>query len=122
MAKKELLFSVTAADCRWEYFTAGGNGGQNQNRRHTAARCTHSESGATAESREFNSQPQNKRAAFERMAKTVKFKNWHRLETARRQLNAQSIEKMLNDAVDAAVQPRNLKIETLNDQGKWTEA
>lgn len=73
--KKQLLFSVTAADCQWSTMTAGGPGGQHQNRRQTAVRCVHSPSGAAGESREYKSQIQNKRAAFERMVATTAFKN-----------------------------------------------
>ena len=118
--KKKLLFSVTAADCDWEFFPAGGPGGQHQNRRHTACRCTHRPSGAIGESRELKSQSQNRERAFGRMAETKAFKNWHKLETARRMLNAQSIEKMINDGVDKAMAPKNIRVEVQDERGRWT--
>lgn len=117
--KKQLLFSVTAQDCDWQEMTAGGPGGQHQNRRHTAVRCTHRASGAVGESREHKSQVMNKRAAFERMAQSERFRNWHKLETARRRLHAQSIEKMINDAVDKAMLPANIKTEVKDEKGRW---
>lgn len=120
--KKTLLFSVTAADCDWQDMTAGGPGGQHQNRRHTAIRCTHRASGAVGESREFKSQVQNKRAAFERMAQSQKFRSWHKLETARRMLNEQSIEAMLQKRVDEQMRPANIKVELQDELGRWVSS
>lgn len=74
--KGELLFSVTLADCDVSTFSAGGPGGQHQNTSNTAVRIRHRDSGAVAESREFRSQHQNKKAAFRKMTETGKFKVW----------------------------------------------
>ena len=71
-----LAFSVTLADCKLDTFSAGGPGGQHQNTSNTGVRITHLESGAKGESREYRSQLQNKKAAFRRMAESVKFKVW----------------------------------------------
>ncbi len=118
--EKKLLFSVTAADCQWEYFPAGGPGGQHQNRKNTACRVTHPPSGAVGESRELKSQSQNRDRAFGRMAQTDKFKKWHRLETARRMLNEQSINSMIDKAVNAAMDAKNIKVEVQDERGRWT--
>jgi protein subunit release factor B len=112
---KKLLFSVTAKDCDWQEMTAGGPGGQHQNRRKTAIRCTHRASGAVGESREFKSQLQNKRAAFERMAKTQKFQMWARVQAAKL-----SGQKTPEEIVDDMMAPKNLKIE-YRDQSGWKE-
>lgn len=71
---RERILSVTAADCSWEYFPAGKNGGQNGNKNSTACRVTHVASGARGESREHKSQLQNRKAAFGRMVESQKFK------------------------------------------------
>ncbi|HEV2352789.1 MAG TPA: peptide chain release factor-like protein, partial [Puia sp.] len=76
MAKKELLLSVTKKDLDIQTFTAGGPGGQHQNRSNTAVRIKHKKSGATGECREFRSQHQNMQAALRRMAESGKFKAW----------------------------------------------
>jgi protein subunit release factor B len=112
---KELLFSVTKDDCEWTAMTAGGPGGQNQNRRHTAVRCVHRPSGAVGESREQNSQVQNKRAAFERMAQSKKFQQWVRIEAARRMG-----QKTPEQIVDELMQPEKLKVECRTADG-WEE-
>lgn len=72
--KGEPLLSVTLKDCRVDTFSAGGKGGQNQNRRSTGVRVVHPPSGAVGEARDQRSQIQNKRAAFRRMAESEKFK------------------------------------------------
>lgn len=81
---KELLFSVTRDEFEWEFMPAGGPGGQAQNKKATACRCTHRASGATAVAREHRSQGQNRKAAFERVANSPEFRKWLRIETARR--------------------------------------
>lgn len=74
--KRELLFSVTLADCDIKTFAAGGPGGQHQNTTNTAVRIIHRESGAVGESREHRSQLQNKKAAWRRMTESGKFRVW----------------------------------------------
>lgn len=116
---KKLLFSVTAEDCTWQTFRAGGKGGQHQNKTETGVRCIHPPSGAVGEARDSRSQHINKLAAFERMVASKAFKAWHRLETARRMANERSIESMIERAVDASMARHNLKVETQDDQGRW---
>ena len=43
---RELLFSVTADDCEWDYYNGTGKGGQNRNKRATCVRVRHRASGA----------------------------------------------------------------------------
>ena len=71
-----LLGSVTAADCEWSYFRAGGKGGQHQNKASTGARCVHPPSGAVGESRTHRSQLENRRAAWRKMAESPEFTRW----------------------------------------------
>ena len=113
---KELLFSVTAADCRWDYFNASGAGGQNVNKNQCGVRCTNKASSAVGQSSDTKSQSQNKKLAFRRMAESDTFKKWHRIETARRMGTLVDIDQK----VDEAMQSENLRVEIKQD-GKWTK-
>ncbi len=108
--ERELMFSVTPKDCILQTFSAGGPGGQNQNRRSTGVRWIHEPSGARGESREERSQLQNKRLAWKRMVDTAEFRTWVRMRLGQ------------SGAVEAAVEremwPVNLKTEVRVD-GKW---
>lgn len=107
---RRLIFSVTKDDCEWSTFTAGGNGGQNQNRRHTGVRCAHRASGATGEARDTRSQLLNRRAAFRRMVESEKFIKWHKIEVARRLGEGVDLARV-EAALDAALDEANLKVE-----------
>lgn len=113
---KELLFSVTASDCDWQYIRGTGPGGQKRNKTETKVRCVHRESGATGESDLTRSQHENKKIAFRKMAESREFRIWHKLETARRMGDKISID----EKVDRAIIDKNLKIEGKVD-GKWAE-
>lgn len=115
MMSKELLFSVTAADCDWQYLRGTGPGGQKRNKTESKVRCVHRASGAVGESDLTRSQAQNKQIAFRKMVETRVFKIWHKLETARRLGDKLTIE----EKVDKAMMETNLIIEgRVND--KWT--
>ena len=120
-SKKKLLFCVTKDDCDWQTFRSGGKGGQHQNKTETGVRCIHRASGAVGEARDSRSQHTNKIEAFQRMVETTTFKNWHKLETARRLTDYQSIAQMVEEAVDIAMQPLNIKTEIKDQQGRWIE-
>lgn len=111
----ELLFSVTEADCRWDYFRGSGKGGQKRNKTESGVRCTHVASGAVGQSDDTRSQHKNKRIAFLRMVETAAFKTWHKWEAARHTGELQRI----NDAVEKQMHPRNIKTEVRVD-GAWT--
>lgn len=112
---KQLLFSVTLADCDVQTFRAGGPGGQNQNKRDTGVRIVHRESGARGESREHRSQLQNKQAAFRRMADSSMFRAW----VARQSDTYKRIEeKAAAWTTEQIEKPENLKVET-QIQGRW---
>jgi len=112
--QRELMFSVTIKDCDVSAMTAGGPGGQHQNKCATAIRIVHLPSGARGESREFRSQHANKKAAFKRMAETKEFQHWLRREAARRMG-----EKSIDEVVEEMMSQQNIKIEVVNDKGKW---
>ena len=111
---KEVLFTVTADDCDWDYIRGSGPGGQARNRTASKVRCVHRASGAMGISDETRSQHDNKRSAFRKMAETKEFKSWHKIETAKRMGNLVSIE----DNVNMAMRDHNLKVEGRVD-GKW---
>lgn len=81
---KTPLFSVTKADLRRETFRCPGKGGQNVNKRETGVRYTHIASGAVGHSCTHRRQEDNEREAFQRLANSKEFRNWLKLECARR--------------------------------------
>lgn len=80
---KQKLFSVTAKDCRWDYYKGSGKGGQKRNKTENCVRCTHVASGAVGKAEQGRSKDQNRRVAFRKMAESEKFKRWHRIEVSR---------------------------------------
>jgi len=112
MSKKRLLFSITAKDCRFDYYRGSGAGGQHRNKTDSAVRCTHILSGAVGKCEESRSQHKNKAQAFGKMAKTKEFLAWHKIETAR------LMGKFVG--VDEAVDKEMKKIRTeIKVDGKW---
>jgi protein subunit release factor A len=111
---KELMFSITASDCDWQYLRGTGPGGQKRNKTESKVRCVHRASGAIGESDETRSQHENKRIAFRKMAESKEFRIWHKIETARMLGDKLTIE----EKVERAMADRNLKIEGKQD-GKW---
>ncbi len=112
--ERELLFSVTAADCDWSYTKGSGNGGQKKNKTSSAVHCKHRASGARGYAEDSRSQRENKQLAFERMVNTPEFKKWHQLEVMRITGQQAAIE----DAVNREM--KKIKVEVIQD-GKWTE-
>lgn len=112
----DLLFSVTADDCDWDYFKGTGAGGQKRNKTSSAVRCTHRDSGAVGRCEDSRSQRDNRIEAFTRMAATSKFKVWHKLEVARRT----GVEVQVEEEVDRLMQPHNLRIE-VKESGLWVQ-
>lgn len=105
---RELLFSVTASDCSFEYIRGSGKGGQKRNKTSSKVRCKHEPSGAIGVSDDTRSQHKNKEIAFRRMAESSNFQKWHKLETAKRLGKLQDIE----DAINESMKEENLLVET----------
>lgn len=110
MNDRKKILSLTSKDFKWEYFRASGKGGQNRNKRDTAVRVTHPPSGAVGYSCDQRSQLQNKREAFKKMANSEKFQTWVKIETLKRSMDLEEIEKK----VDEMMKEENLKIEYLD--------
>ena len=106
MGKK--LFSVTPADCREERYRGSGAGGQNRNKRDTGVRFTHEPSGAVGESEAQRSQAQNRRVAFEKMAKSPRFIMWAKAQGQARIEGHASLDRKLDQLMDE----QNLRVET----------
>lgn len=104
MRKK--VCTVTIKDCDVQTFRAGGPGGQKQNKTNSGVRIKHRASGAVGESREHRTQLQNKRSAFQRMARTAEFTRWAKVE-------AGIVEVIIDQWVDDQMKPENLIIEYL---------
>ncbi len=122
--ERKPLVSVTAQDCEWQFFRAGGNGGQNQNKVNSGARCIHHPSGARGEARDSRDQRQNRVSAFERMASTSEFQTWLRLESARVLAGEQTIEAMIEKEVERQMHPKNLRFEyrsRVSNPDVWVE-
>ena len=109
---RELVLSVTLADCTVQTFRAGGKGGQNQNKRNTGVRVIHPPSGARGEARDERSQLQNKKLAFRRMAESSEFRAW-----TRKQVGS---DAKLHAEVERETWPDRIKTEVMKD-GEWNE-
>ena len=112
---KELLFSITANDCEWSYTRGTGKGGQKKNKTSSAVHCMHRPSGAHGYSEASRSQRDNKEDAFRKMAETKEFKDWMRLEIARRCGQLLEIE----DAVNREM--KRVTVEVKDEEGRWTK-
>lgn len=104
---RKLIFSLSRNDFEWQFFRAGGKGGQKQNKTSSACRCLHRESGAVGEAREERSQAQNRKAAFRRCAQSKLFESWVKLKASRHEADLKAIELRVDKAMDV----ENLKIE-----------
>jgi hypothetical protein len=112
---KEILFSVTAKDLRFDYYRGSGAGGQHRNKTESAVRCTHPDSGAVGQAEDSRSQHDNKKLAFRRMAESKKFQDWCRLEACRVTGKLAEIEEYLDREMAT-----NIKVEFKQD-GRWVD-
>lgn len=112
----EVLFSVTAKDCRFDYFRGSGKGGQKRNKTSSGVRVTHIESGAVGVSDDTRSQHKNKAIAFQRMAESERFKKWHHIEVARHT----GAEIAARDYAEREAKSKRTLVEIQVD-GKWTD-
>jgi protein subunit release factor B len=113
---KIFLFSVGKNDFKIQTFTAGGPGGQHQNRVETGVRIIHPASGAVGESRSEKSQHRNKKLALHHLAASTKFTTWVRIKASQMR-TGQTIDQI----VEKAMAPENIKVEVHDDKGRWIE-
>lgn len=88
---RKLIFSLSKknGDFVVQTFRSSGPGGQNVNKRDTAVRITHPASGAVGESQTHRKQFENRKEAFKRLTESKKFKEWLKVELARRGVQGQ---------------------------------
>jgi peptide chain release factor 2 len=94
------ILSLDRTHFEWQFFRAGGKGGQKQNKTSSACRCIHRASGAVGESREERKQSQNRKLAFLRCVKSPVFQTWIRMQAAN-----------IEQAVDRMMLEENIKVE-----------
>lgn len=114
---KEKVFSVTIQDCEIQTFRSGGKGGQHQNKTESGVRIIHRPSGAIGESREERDQLQNKKKAFRKMAESKQFQVWAKC----RALSIISDGPSIDEIVDQAMLPENIRVEVQDKNGLWTK-
>lgn len=111
---RKKLFSITARDCRWDYFRGGGGGGQKRDKTSNRVRCTHEPSRAVGKCGEYREQSKNKKAAFKKMAESKEFQTWVKLKAAG--------EDQIERNVEKAMKKENIKEEVIGEDGKWQSA
>jgi len=111
---RERLFTLTKKDFKVQTFTAGGPGGQHQNRVETAVRITHPVSGAVGESRSEKSQHRNKQIAFRHLISSQRFQVWLKIK-----VSEISTGETIAQSVERAMKPENLKFEVKDHLGRW---
>jgi len=112
----QLLFSVTKKDFDIQTFTVGGNGGGGKDTSNSGVRLIHRASGAVGEGREHRTNSKNREAAFRRLVETKKFKDWHRIECAKRmgqriEETPEQIRERVNRMVDEGLKDGTIKVE-----------
>ena len=85
----EPILRLTKKDFTVTTSRSSGKGGQNVNKRDTKVRVRHQASGAVGVSETHRTQAANKKEAFRRMTETKEFKNWLKVELARRGVEEQ---------------------------------
>ncbi len=117
MAKREKILTLRRDDFKFQTFKSGGKGGQHQNKTDSGVRIIHEASGARGESRTERSQLANKKLAFKRLTESAKFKTW---------LNRKVFEltggQSIDERVDEMMQPGNLQVEIVDNDGRWVDA
>ena len=112
---KELLFSVTKKDLDIEFFSGTGAGGQYRNKHQNCVRMKHRDSGALVTGQSNRERPGNIREAFENLLKHPLFKIWQS-QRVMECLSGETVEQR----VEKAMAPENLKVEGKDEQGRWT--
>lgn len=80
----KLLFSITAKDFDIQTFTVPGHGGGGKDTSNSGVRLIHKASGAVGKGMEHRSNSMNRRSAFSKLIDTKQFKDWFKIECAKR--------------------------------------
>jgi peptide chain release factor 1 len=112
---KELLFSVTKKDFDIQYYKSSGAGGQNRNKRETAVRLIHKDSGIMVTCADEREQNRNLKKAFHNLINNPEFKKWLKIRAAKAMQNEIDVRKQIEKEVENWTQDKFLKIETTQD-------
>ena len=107
---KEKLFSIT--DLEVTYFSGKGAGGQYRNRHKNCVRIKHLGSGVIVTGQSQRSKRQNILEALKNLKEHPKFKVW-----LMRKVYEVCQGKTIDEIVDEAMQPKNLRIEVKTSKG-----
>lgn len=115
-----LLFSITKKDFERQTFSVGGHGGGGKDTSNSAVRLIHKASGAVGEGRDHCSNTKNCEDAFKRLLNTKKFKDWHRIECARRMgqyipETEEEIKERVDRMIDQGLKDGTIKLEYLEE-------
>jgi len=108
---REHIFGMTKKDFEISFYSGSGAGGQHRNKHKNCVRIFHRASGVMATGADSKSLEQNKKNAFKRLTNNDKFKQWIKVELAKRASAFDEMNKKINDIVDVAMREENLKIE-----------
>jgi protein subunit release factor B len=113
---KELVLSITRKDFEIQFFKGSGPGGQNRNKVESGVRIIHKESGAVGQAVDSRDQLANRKNAMKRLAESAKFKVW-----LAKKLYEIEVGKTIEKLVDEMMDDKNIKIEGIDENGKWIE-
>lgn len=103
---KKLLFSITKKDFEIQPYKASGKGGQNRNKRETAIRLIHKESGIMVTCGDEREQHRNLIKAFKNLVNKPEFKKWLQIKIAKYNYDEKEVEK----EVKGLMKEENLKL------------
>lgn len=115
---KELLFSVTRKDLDIQWYSGSGAGGQHRNKHQNCCRIRHIESGAEGSGTESRSRDQNKSSAFKRLVECPTFQLWAKRKATELMMDGETIKQK----VDKSMSSENIRVETMDENGKWQAA
>ena len=113
---REKIISLTKKDFIVTQVAASSKGGQNANKTATKVTIVHPASGARATDGTTRSWLENRGRAFKKLAKSPRFRVWL-AEVSANARQGKTIEQEVEESLD----PKNLKWEVKDDNGRWTD-
>lgn len=100
---RELLFSFTKKDFRIDFYRGSGPGGQHRNKKDTACRITHIETGLSSCAEDSKSQHTNKKNAFRKLCNKLVEHYTKKDEEARKGIDPERATRTYNENKDLVV-------------------